>query len=243
MIKPEGKVESLIELLTAVGDYGERTMFRGQVKGWSLLPSIGRLHKCLAGYEDWEIFHQDVLEQFQRNGRPHFKEKPLSDVELLIHAQHHGLPTRLLDWSTNPAKALFFAVNDPQYDSEDGVLWMLEPQGWWEQVTETTRQHWDLELAALFPEHLNERLIAQQGCFLSFPMPRHCDEIVPLESSSTGFESLVGFQVPAKNKALLRNQLRLFGIDHGTMFPGLDGVARSIRFLIESSSGFLLRGP
>src|SRR5450830_307170 len=162
-------IRSVVDLLRAVRGYDDRTMFRGQHRNWPLLPTIARLHKLVRGFEDWRTFHKHVLERFQRYGRPHFAAIPETEVEWLVHAQHYGLPTRLLDWTTNPLKALFFAVGDPQNDGHPGVLWMLEPTGWYEDLNAHNVKWWEDELTAFFPEHLNPRLIAQEGCFLSFP--------------------------------------------------------------------------
>jgi len=241
MVQRDKRIGNVVQLLTEVGDYNDRSMFRGQVKRWTLLPTISRLPKSVAAFENWEVFHAHTLEQFKRYGRPHFSQKPASDIEWLVHAQHYGLPTRLLDWTTNPLKALFFAVDDPQNDNEDGVLWVLEPDGWWDDFTEVNRKSWEYELAAFFPEHLNERLIAQQGCFLSFPMPRNCHAIPPLESSSAGYKVnyLRDIQIPAQAKPRLRNELSLLGINHASMFPGLDGVAKSIKLSLLSPEWFM----
>jgi FRG domain len=121
------KVRSIAELLSAVSGYDDRTMFRGQPKNWPLIPTIARLHKYVGGFDNWQVFHDHVLERFRRYGRPHLNQPPRTEIEWLVHAQHHGLPTRLLDWTTNPLKALFFGVDDPYHDRYDGVFWKLYP--------------------------------------------------------------------------------------------------------------------
>jgi hypothetical protein len=225
------KIKSVVQLLKEVAGNDDRTMFRGQLKNWPLIPTIGRLRKLVDAFDDWRVFHEHVLERFKRYGRPHFNEKPQTEIEWLVHAQHHGLPTRLLDWTTNPLKGLFFSVDDPHDDRFDGVLWMVQPNVWWEEFTVKNQEYWEKDLAAFFPEHLNPRLIAQEGCFLSFPLPKNKRKIQPLEVGIAGYSvnKISSFVIPKSAKPTLRHELSLLGINHRSLFPSLDGVARSVR--------------
>jgi hypothetical protein len=225
------KVRSIAELLSAVSGYDDRTMFRGQPKNWPLIPTIARLHKYVGGFDNWQVFHDHVLERFRRYGRPHLNQPPRTEIEWLVHAQHHGLPTRLLDWTTNPLKALFFGVDDPYHDRYDGVFWKLIPDGWWEDFTTENQQAWDGRLAAFFPEHLNARLIAQEGCFLSFPLPKNKRPFRPLTKAPLAYavEQISCFIIPRTAKSALRRELALLGVNHRSLFPDLDGVAKSVR--------------
>jgi hypothetical protein len=84
-------------------------------------------------------------------------------------------------------------------------------------------------VTAFFPEHLNARLIAQEGCFLSFPLPENRQIMKPPLVSTEGVDELRRFTIPRAAKARLRKQLGFLGINHRSFFPGLDGISVSIQ--------------
>ncbi|WP_213940285.1 FRG domain-containing protein [Pseudomonas sp. dw_612] len=62
-----------------------------------------------------------LLQTFKRHARPFLDHAPANDFEWMFIAQHHGMPTRLLDWSTNALVALFFAVQRAEVRQGDGI--------------------------------------------------------------------------------------------------------------------------
>jgi hypothetical protein len=149
-------------------------------------------------------------------------------AEAWVVAQHHGLPTRLLDTTTNPLKALFFAVNHPAEDSHDGVLWVVSYSGWWDDLDEALAACKN-ELVPFLPAQLTPRLTAQEGAFISYPLPNNCKPLRPMERFKQKDISLVKLVVPRTKKAALRVELDTLGIQFRLLFPDLEGVARSIK--------------
>lgn len=120
------EIDSFEEYLTTVRNElpKGRIYFRGQGKpvnmGYSLMPSIGgydRLKKCTLF--EREQLEREVLGVFSNHLLTYVRHLPRTEWESLAIAQHHSLPTRFMDWTTNPLVALYFAVRETKTDDED----------------------------------------------------------------------------------------------------------------------------
>ncbi len=67
----------------------------------------------------------EVLETFSNHLLTYVQHRPQTAWEELAIAQHHGLPTRFMDWTTNPLVALYFAVRNTSGRSADSAVYVL----------------------------------------------------------------------------------------------------------------------
>lgn len=220
-------IEDISSFVKHIESHGASFFYRGQAQDWPLIPSIARVGR--GGFEVLWDFENQILSEFRRLASPYLDRPPLTLNEWVLHAQHHGLPTRLLDWTTNPIKALFFAVEDIN-NKNNGIVWSSDA---WNIV-------WNEELPNLNcdepyfhrPTHLNKRIVAQESIFLVFPLTDDQEEILPLNMGATD-KKLLGrvekFIIPAEKKEAIRRSLSTLGINRLTIYPSIEGVAEHIK--------------
>ena len=193
---------------------GERVIYRGQPDAsWNLKPSIGRHYTG-----KWEVVadrERQALKEFKRRSVPYVREKPTSDIEWLCLMQHHGCSTRLLDFTSNPLIALFFASE--QLEAKDGRLIMATyTQSYPDALGEDLFAH--KHAFAYHPPHITERIIGQSGCFVFCGEPnQHLNE-----------RNCESINIPAQYKPAIRAELKALGISNSTLFPGADGICQDI---------------
>src|ERR1700722_6840868 len=101
------RIHSLDKFLTAIETDSRDVLYRGVTDAaYELIPKIGR-DKVLDSESVLQC-EQAVFAEFKRAASPFLTPQPQNDLEWLFLCQHHGLPTRLLDWTTNPLVALYF---------------------------------------------------------------------------------------------------------------------------------------
>ena len=108
--------------------YHHNLWFRGQPDyNWSLLPQV-----CRNQFQEAASKSQDTIVGYEKTAfnqfitrANHLIEKSISISEQYFIAQHYGLPTRLLDWTTNPLTALYFAVAEKNFKKNDGAFFVF----------------------------------------------------------------------------------------------------------------------
>ena len=218
----------------------------------SLLTSLDRLGGIEPPHSKAGL-EEHILRNFMRYSRPHLATSPVNEWEVLVSAQHHGVPTRLLDWTYSPLVAAHFATLDPS-QPRDRVIWRLD----WQKVhrafglpelalliDDVARTFgkpgepftpWQLfardrkgkDFACMIePPSLDARIVAQAAVFtLCTDRTTSFDQFLDDHGL---LAALTRYRIPAKEASRFRDQLDLAGMDERRLFPDLDGVAAQIR--------------
>jgi hypothetical protein len=212
-------------------------VFRGQDNiEWPLRPKAGRDEFYLKATSTW-------IEKGQSSsdlGRfSHWREQavaytdalPQNDFECLAFAQHYGLATRLLDWSTNPLVALFFAVE--MQGETDGAVFCHMPWFIIDRHNSAIDREFD-RVALLTPRPFDRRIAAQSGVFTFHFHPERALTATQVNEEARGAApdgvDLVTIRVPAKAKPSLLRQLNEIGINRKYLFPDLEGLSEFVNW-------------
>ncbi|HEX6179314.1 MAG TPA: FRG domain-containing protein [Thermoanaerobaculia bacterium] len=164
-------------------------------------------------------------------------------------AKHHGLPTRLLDWTYSPFVAMHFATQDPRNFEEDGAIWCVDYRRLNELLPDPLKKVLrDQDVNIFTTEMLNEVAtsleqfdsLAKDDYVLFFEPPSLDERIVNQfalfslpSSASLALESLFKRRqdlyrrliIPAALKWEIRDKLDQANITERVLFPGLDGLS------------------
>jgi hypothetical protein len=198
-------------------------LFRGQTRRGNLLPNTARDDP----HTDSAESERFILKQLRLQGASLLTSQ-LTDLDLLIQAQHFGLRTRLLDWTSNPLVALWFACNSNS-DREDVFVYALEADRLLDEVLPDDPFKPN-RTRVVQPPMNNPRIIAQQGWFTLHNYSRKVKQFVPLELNTQTKSKLHEFVIEGEMKENLLNELDRVGISARTLFPDFSGLCQHLNW-------------
>ena len=260
----ETKVETLDDFVKEIRSFlpqshteqGAYYWFRGQSNHkWKLEPSFLRITGQLGLIpEDAVDLEEAASNEFKSKAHLYVDEGLLNKVKThpcwWAVMQHHGAPTRLLDWSTSPYVAAYFAAQQDG-SANTGAVWCFcsgHLRKTFEEIYEDTlpdftkteeqddkvrefhkrlRDPQAVRVVAplSFPFVSSERIAKQQGTFtmcLRIHQNHNCI------SEQVGSDNIRRILIPHHCKPEFLAQLRMMNITASSMFPGVDGLGRSV---------------
>ncbi|MBX6316496.1 MAG: FRG domain-containing protein [Isosphaeraceae bacterium] len=221
--------------------------FRGMARaGHGLKTSLMRLGG------DYERHEGHLLRNFRKYAqRDAVREDSVWNWMAL--AQHHGLPTRLLDWTFSPYVALHVATEDPRHYQVDGVIWCVDyvaahrllPKRLREILEEEGSEVFTVEMLARAARHLRDLEALAVEDFVLFWEPPSLDERIVNQFALFSLMSRARARLdhwlcqhphlvrriilPAGLKWEVRDKLDQANITERVLYPGLDGLSRWLR--------------
>ena len=167
-----------------------------------------------------------MLTEFERRSQVLTEKRFSSEWETIIYAQHYGLKTRLLDWTSNPLVALWFACIDKKFINQDSYVYVLLTEKSLFLDTKKINNPFQIEETKVLKPTINsERLIAQSGWFTVHRYSTTDKQFISLENNKEYDGRFWKFIIP-KNEIL--SKLNLFGVSYQTMFPDVTGLCKQI---------------
>ena len=220
-----------------IGPYQGPVWYRGQCDAsWALQPRL---------FRDTDATREmDYISRFKQHATLLLDRRPQTEFDWLFLMQHHGIPTRLLDWSENPLTGLYFAAESDV--ATDAALWVLLPTEL--NSKSNIRPEFEHEIPSFDDQSLlnylpttisrervsrlnpvaaiasrnSLRMQAQQGVFTISHRDKVSIENVGELGASRDY--VWRYIIPAVDKGRLKSDLQRLGMGRFQMFPELSSI-------------------
>jgi len=250
------KVKSWADLLEKLYDIPQTKfrrhrsdfVYRGVAdESWGLQTSLKRLGG------EYSMVEKPLLRSFKKYAEPGSIPADTLWFRLAV-AQHHGLPTRLLDWTVAPKVAAHFATAEEDHYDKDGAIWCIDVAQVREMLPDSLRKLLRAEHAWLFDiEMLDiiqsleqfDQLSEEHGRFVVFFEPPSLDGRIVNQGAIMSVTPDVSFDlsdylkqnkrlyrrliIPKRLKWEIRDKLDQDNVTERMLFPGLDGLSRWLK--------------
>jgi hypothetical protein len=230
-------VSQLVDKVEGLGATSQ-LLFRGQDCDAPLLPKIARDDPT----RDTTELERNMIRELKRRTARHPTLLGVDDWDALVVAQHHGMATRLLDWTTNPLIALWFAVSG-QEPAADAYVFLLpvSDENLLQRDVET--DPFATKATRIFkPSVNNERLSAQAGWFTAHNYSTKAGKFYDLHGNDKMGHSIQRQVVPGIKKKDILKSLDRVGVNQESIFPGLEGNCKYIDWYFRCETS-RRRGP
>jgi len=214
-------ITSWVDLAALIGTCADGSwIFRGESDtSYKLKPKAGRVgsYRGAARKRAYDQTHErEALELLKRQARPYLTHTPSTDIEWLAIAQHHGMSTRLLDWTESMLVAAYFATAQAGVDG-DAVIYGIQDLRKLSSAEEA--EPFATRSPGIYqPPHITPRIPAQRSVFTLHPDP----------TAAYDPPELARWVIKKKSCSLIKKILNACAINESSLFPDIDGLSRHL---------------